>query len=232
MLSSGGSQGPSLRCLGAGEPRRRRRHREHGERPKRSGGPRRGENLQRSGREEAGLPGRGNSCPAEVGGGACGIQRPKRHAGTGLPKPRGGAHSASARCTSPVDRQRGTESWAQPSRLRRVASFGRHSTATTLGPSGRCRCGRHCRSWRNGPMAQIGDAREFPRARRGLADVTHARHALCSARQGTTRPWLPWRPRAVSPPLPPEAQDRGCAIGEPATRHREREDACDSAAGV
>jgi hypothetical protein len=38
-------------------------------------------NLQRSGREEAGLSGRGNSCPAEVGGGACEIQRPKRHAG-------------------------------------------------------------------------------------------------------------------------------------------------------
>jgi len=74
-----------------------------GERPKRSGGPRRGENLQRSGREEAGLSGRGNSWPAEVGGGACGIQRSKRRAGTGLPNPRGSEHRASARSTSPVD---------------------------------------------------------------------------------------------------------------------------------
>jgi hypothetical protein len=73
------------------------------ERPERSGGPRRGKNLQRSGREEAGLSGRGNCCPAEVGGGGCGIQRPKRHAGTGLPKPRGSEHRASARSISPVD---------------------------------------------------------------------------------------------------------------------------------
>jgi hypothetical protein len=112
-------------------PRRRRRHREHGERPKQSGGPRRGGNSQRSGREEAGLSGRGNSCPAEVGGGACGVQRSQRHAGAGLPGPTRKrarhpleAHTCGQRALNP----RPTLKAAQGGEL------GRHAAVTTLGP--------------------------------------------------------------------------------------------------
>jgi hypothetical protein len=112
--------------------RRPRRRRPHRERPEQSGGPRRGENLERSGREEAGLSGRGNSCPAEVGGGGCGIQGPKRHAGTGLPKPRGNEHTA-----HPLEALQlstlGTEPGPTLKTAQGATGFGRHSTARTVG---------------------------------------------------------------------------------------------------
>jgi hypothetical protein len=124
-------------------------------RPEQSGGPRRGENLQASGREEAGLSGRGNSCPAEVVGGDCGIQRSQRHAGTGLPKPRGSEHRASAQGTSPVDSRHRTAPNPQScargwSESRSPSQFGRRSV-------GRCRC-------KNSPLRQL---RSPGAARRG-----------------------------------------------------------------
>jgi hypothetical protein len=132
VLSSGGSQGPSLRCLGAGDREGAVHTASLGERPEQSGGPRRGENLQRSDREEAGLSGRGNSCPAEVVGGDCGIQRSQRHAGTGLPKPRGNEHTA-----HPLEALQlsalGTEPGPTLKVAQSAAGFGRHSTARTLG---------------------------------------------------------------------------------------------------
>jgi hypothetical protein len=106
----------------ARRPQRRRRHREPAERPERSGGPRRVKNLQCSGREEAGLSGRGNSCPAEVGGGACGIQHHRDMQGRACRVPRGSEHRASARSTSPVDSRRRTAPNPQSCARRRASA--------------------------------------------------------------------------------------------------------------
>ena len=172
MLSSGGSQGPSLRCLGAGD---------------------------REGAAHTASPASGRSRAEDLGGAricsAAAARRPACPAGEILAPQRLGAATAgssdhrdmqgracrsrgeastrpSARSTSPVDS--GHRTCAQPSRAAQGAtSFGRHSTATTLGP-GSMPIRAPCRSRSYAPIAQISDTVEFRRGRRGLPGASRA----------------------------------------------------------
>jgi hypothetical protein len=92
--------------------------------------------LQHSGREEAGSSGRGNSCPAEVGGRTCGIQRSQRHAGSGTCGTREEeTEGVSARAHSPAAAVDAASRW-KPSKPRATGDLGRHRPT---GPIGLCR---------------------------------------------------------------------------------------------
>ena len=118
-----------------------------------------GENLQRSGREEAGLSGRGNSCPAEVGGDGCSVQRDMQGRTCQAQEEASTGHPLEAPHLSTA----GTE----PGRaltLHKATSFG--PTLYWRQPSaGRCRSGRPRRSRNCAPMAQISETVNFRLAR-------------------------------------------------------------------
>ena len=176
MLSSGGSQGPSLRCLGAGD---------------------------RKGAADTASPPSGRSAAEDLGGSriwsAAAARRPACPAGEILVPQRLAAVTAGSSdhrdmqgracrtreeaCTGhPLEALHLSTAGAEP-RLTLKAAHGvelrRHSTATTLVP-GRCRSGRRCRSRSYAPMAQISETAGIS----SIAPSEHQAERPLSARLG------------------------------------------------